>query len=191
MLAKTDNENGAQWFVLLIYPQHEKIAAGTLIGRGFKVRHPEIDVARTRGHRRRVIQTSKPLFPGYLFIRFSFLWPARFDWLTARPITPRNRITSAPGVQGFLKLGNDYAILSDEDMHRVERIEQGERELRNAPKYSHHFTVGELVRVGAGPFTGLNAEIRSLDAETRITILLSLLGRATPVQLASSDLEKL
>lgn len=193
MLARLNDENNAQWFVLLVVPQHEKIAAGALIGRGFKVKHPEIDsMQRVWRSRRQVLQRiRKPMFPGYLFVRFSFLWPARFDWLTSRPITARSRIASAPGVMQFLKLGDDYAVISDQDMHRVDEIERGERELRNAPKFAHRFAVGELVRVNAGPFTGFSAEIRSLDAESRITILLSMLGRATRVQLSSDELEKL
>lgn len=177
MLAKT-SEDGRQWFVLTCEPNREKVAASHLIARRFKVYLPEISTTATRGVRRAKMLVSRPMFRGYLFIRLGR--EDRWTW-----------VETAPGVLRFLRLEDDFAVISDQEMQRVYDVEQGEIRIKKERKYLHEFEVNEPVRVAAGLFSGLNGRIETLDDEERITILLSMLGRATPVQLSSFDLEKL
>jgi transcription antitermination factor NusG len=51
--------------------------------------------------------------------------------------------------------------------------------------------IGSKVRIMAGPFIGLVAEIRHAAPRRRVQILFSMLGRKTVIQIEKCHLEKL
>lgn len=171
-----------RWHVLLIEPQQERRVAVYLTAYRFKVYLPTIPYRTTRGCRRVKVEVERPMFPGYLFIRFD---PDLDDGKR------RQRIDIAQGVREFMKLDGEHAIISEADLLRVEQEEKYQHDPTRRAAVRFGYDQGEMVRVTDGPFQGFNGTIGQLDDRGRIKVLLSLLGRAVPTEMTVDDICKL
>jgi len=113
--------------------------------------------------------SERKLFPGYLLIEMEMDDQTRF------------LVTATPGVSSFIGTTSGPQPLEQEDIDRIlGRIEKKPSKERPEIPYQ----VGEQVRVIDGPFTGFQGLIDEVDGERgKVKVMVSIFGRATPVEL--------
>lgn len=155
-------------YVLVTEPGAEFKAARHLTAEGFDPWVPHETVKKTRrfktywGESRKTIEVTKPIFHGYLFIPLNRAWSF-------------GPFYSTPGLRKrpFLLIDGEPAVLNEFDVLKIQGAEQ---ELRTAPIRGLRLNIGEQVRISDGPLTGFTATIEKLDDESRIGLLMDILG---------------
>ena len=119
--------------------------------------------------------TSRKFFPGYILVNMELndeTWHV---------------INETPKVTGFVG-GNTPAPITDEEIARItKRVAEGAEKPR--PKIS--FDVGETVRVIDGPFLNFAGVVEDVKPDkAKLRVMVSIFGRATPVELEFMQVEK-
>jgi transcriptional antiterminator NusG len=94
-----------------------------------------------------------------------------------------------PRVMGFIGGTSDRpAPISDKEVDAImNRLQQ----VGDKPRPKTLFEPGEMVRVNDGPFADFNGVVEDVDYEkSRLTVSVSIFGRATPVELDFGQVEK-
>ncbi len=113
--------------------------------------------------------SSKKFFPGYLLIEMEL---TDESW---------HVVKNTPKVTGFVGTGANPSPLPD---HEVEKILSQIKEGEAKPKPKVLFEKGESVKIMDGPFTGFTGTVEEVNSERgRLKVMVSIFGRATPVEL--------
>ena len=97
-------------------------------------------------------------------------------------------VKNTPKVSGFLGPQGRPLPISDAEANRIlHQVEEGVER----PRSTITFEIGENVRVTDGPFTSFNGQVEEVDeGRERLKVSVSIFGRATPVELEFTQVEK-
>ena len=172
-----------KWYIVHAYSNFEKKVAEAIREQakssGLEDQFSDIlvpteDVVEIR--RGRKINTERKFFPGYVLVKMELTDEAY------------HLIKNTPKVTGFLGQGNKPMPVSEKEVQRiVGAIEEGVER----PKPTIRFDIGEKIRVTDGPFASFDGVVESVDEErARLRVSVSIFGRATPVDLEYTQVEK-
>ena len=173
----------SRWYVVHVYSGFEKKVAQAIreqaeqkaLGERFEeILVPTEEVVEVK--RGAKVNSERKFFPGYVLIKMDL------DDQTWHLVKNTAKVT------GFLGGRGRPSPISEAEAARIMRqVQEGVER----PKPSITFDVGEQVRVSDGPFTSFNGVVEEVDEEkSRLKVAVSIFGRATPVELEYSQVEK-
>lgn len=159
------------WFVVQLKPNAEAIAKRNLLQQGMQIFAPFEEVTARKA--RKLVQTCKALFPGYLFVSFD---QDAVRWRTVNSTLGVNRLVSfAADRPAQVPLGLISSLMR--------RCDPSGKLL--PPRFLHG---GDVVRVTNGPFANFIGTVEQIAPDQRIWVLLDILGKNTRVAIRSADL---
>ena len=187
------------WYVVHSYSGYENKVKGNIEARTttlnmedyiFQVEVPMEEVTEIKGGVRKQVKRNK--FPGYVLVRMDL---TDESWGVVR---------HTPGVTGFVGHGHSPAPLSVDEVVAIlapapEKkpaaaagpTSMAEAAAAAAAPIEIDFSVGDSVTVVDGPFATLHATISEINIEAqKVTGLVEIFGRETPVELAFSQIDK-
>jgi transcriptional antiterminator NusG len=175
---------GMAWYIVHTYSGFEDRVKETLRqraealnqGESFgDIRIPTETIVEYRGGKKKELQ--RKFFPGYILVQMAM---TDETW---------HVVKNTPKVTGFVGSGRKPTPLSQEE---VDQILEQVVSAKEKPKPKYIFDKSEPVKIIDGPFnnfTGVVEEV-NLDRNT-LKVMVTIFGRATPVELDFSQVQKL
>ena len=176
------SSNSLKWYIVHTYSGHENKARLTLLER---VRNanlneffgdvlvPTESVMELKGGQRRT--TTRKFFPGYMFVQM--VMEDRTFHL----------VKNTPKITGFLGGTKPTPVPEKQITGLQTNIIEGKQK----PRAKITFEVGDNVRVVEGPFANFSASVEEVKPDKqKVKVLVSIFGRATPVELDFTQVEK-
>ncbi len=172
-----------RWYVVHAYSGSEKTVADeirkkaekhSLVDAFQEILVPTEDVVEIkRGQKANV---ERKVFPGYILVRMDM------------NDTTWHLVKDIPRVTGFLGAKGKPAPISNAE---AERLIKQLQDTAASPRTSILYQTGEVVKVVDGPFNSFTGVVENVDMDkTRLTVSVSIFGRATPVELDFTQVEK-
>ena len=159
-----------EWFLLQHKPNSHHQARKNLKQQGFEIFLPLDDVSSQKLSRFR--NNSKPLFPGYMFIRFD---KAEFEW---------HKINNTYGVSRLVTFNSTLKSIPTKFVDNLMKRYDLSGKLIPLQKLKK----GDQVTVLKGPFAKFIATIEEYETDQRIWVLMDLMGRKTKIQTPPDNL---
>jgi len=173
-----------QWYIVHTYSGYEGKVKDSLLqrvdalGMGETIGEiliPTEDVIEMRGGEK--IISKKKFFPGYVLINMEMSDDA---W---------HVVKNTPKVTGFVGSGIKPTPLTQEE---VDRIINQVTVAAEKPKPKFQYSKGEQVRIIDGPFSNFQGTVEEVNNDrATLKVMVTIFGRATPVELDFLKVEKL
>jgi transcriptional antiterminator NusG len=177
-------EADKHWYIIHTYSGFEQKVADSLKGRaqafGFsdkigQILIPTEEVVELRAGKK--VTSKRLLYPGYVMVQMEMndqLW---------------HEVKNTPRVTGFVGGGNSPVPLTSDEVNSI-LYRQATSADRPRPKMN--FEKNETVRINDGPFANFSGKIDEINPERNtLRVLVTIFGRATPVELDFLQVEKL
>jgi transcription termination/antitermination protein NusG len=181
---KAPNTSNMKWYVVHTYSGYENRAKKSLEERirqfnmvekfGEVLIPTENVVELAKGGQKKT--TKRKFFPGYMLVQMEL---NDDTW---------HLVKSTPKITGFVGSATQPPSVPETEVRRLTRqIDEGTLK----PKPRVQFEEGENVRVVDGPFQNFNGVVDAVNPDkAKVRVLVSIFGRATPVELDFVQVEK-
>lgn len=135
---------------------------------------PTEEVAEIKDGKKRV--ATRKIMPGYVLVEMDL---NDDTWALVK---------DTPGVSGFVGPGKTPTALTEAEIKNIFGMMEQSGE---APRPKISFEKGDRVKVVDGPFLNFGGTVAQINPERgRLTVMIEMLGRATPVELDFLQVEK-
>jgi transcriptional antiterminator NusG len=181
IIISQESNKKARWYVVHVYSGHEKKVAEALrqrtetlhlLDKILRVFIPTQDKIQIRRGQRRTV--SEKIFPGYILVEMEMTDNA---WLAIR---------TTEGVTGFVGMSSRPTPLPKSEVEAIMKYAE-----QSDTQYKADFVDGEAVRITDGPFNDFLGTVDNIDEERgKVTVLINIFGRETPVELDFLQVKK-
>jgi transcriptional antiterminator NusG len=181
--AMTDDKT-KQWYIIHTYSGFEnkvkesleqRVQAYGLADEIGEILIPTEEIVEKRGGRE--VKSSRRFFPGYILVE---MYMSDNGW---------HVVKNTPKVTGFVGAGSKPSPLSREE---VDQILHQVTVAAEKPKPKYSFERGDQVRINEGPFASFNGVVDDVNVDRNtLKVMVTIFGRATPVELDFLQVEKL
>ena len=172
-----------QWYIVHTYSGFEAKVRESLrqradaLGMGESIEDiliPTEEVVEIRDGKK--TKTTRKFFPGYVLVKMEMSDEA---W---------HVVKNTPKVTGFVGTGNRPVPLSNAE---VDRIVNQISVAAEKPKPKLEYRLGESVRIVDGPFSNFTGHVEEVNEDrSTLKVMVTIFGRATPVELEFLQVEK-
>ena len=173
----------AKWYVVHTYSGHElkvaeqlkvRIESMHVQGKIFEVVVPAQDKIQVKKGQKKTIK--EKILPGYILIKMIV---DDQSWLAVR---------TTPGVTAFIgSVGKRPTPIPQREVDAIMKFMEVK-----APKFKSSFSVGEAVKISEGPFADFLGTVDHIDeGRGKLSVLVSIFGRETPVELDFNQVSKI
>jgi transcriptional antiterminator NusG len=182
-MAETRATSTKQWYIVHTYSGFEAKVKESLrqraeaLGMGEVIEEvliPTEEVVEVREGKK--TKSTRKFFPGYVLVKMEMSDEA---W---------HVVKNTPRVTGFVGTGNKPVPLSDEE---VDRIIRQVTVAAKKPKPKLEYRIGETVKIMEGPFSNFTGQVEEINEDrSTLKVMVTIFGRATPVELGFLQVEK-
>ena len=135
---------------------------------------PKEQVTEFKSGKKRVV--SRKLYPGYILVNMIL---NDETWYLVR---------ETGGIGDFTGSAGRPSPMLPQDVAKL--LNKGEEKTAEAPRLKINFKKGDRVKINEGTFENFEGEVEAIDeANGRVTVMLSIFGRSTPVDIEYWQIE--
>lgn len=171
------------WYILKVQSNREDSIREGLIRRvkiaGLEEYFGEIivpteKVTEFKGGKKRVMK--RKLYPGYIVVNMEI---NEDTWFLVR---------ETPGIGDFTGAAGTPTPMLPHEVQRI--LAKTEEKQDEVPKLKIGFNVGDRVKINEGTFENFEGEVHTIDETSgRVTVMINIFGRSTPVELEYWQIE--
>lgn len=147
-----------RWFLAQVKPNCAAVAEKNLQRQGFETFLPKDEETRQRNGK--FVTTTRPLFPGYIFVAFDV---ARGLW---------RAVNSTYGITRLVSFGREPAAVP-QDLVTQLMLRCDTKGKLLAPEL---LQPGDQVKLTKGPFAHFVAEVEKIESDRRVWVLMDIMG---------------
>lgn len=182
-----DEDIQLDWYILKVQSNRERTASDALkrkvaiegIDRYFgDIIVPTEKVTEFKSGKKKTVE--RKIWPGYIAVQMHV---NDDTWFAIRETS---------GIGDFTGAAGKPIPMSPADIAKILPKEEGEQGDDNTPKLNIKFVEGDKVKVIDGNFENFEGEVDTIDQQSgKVSVMISIFGRSTPVELEYWQVEKL